>query len=299
LLVCRNKLLTVGSGVTNLADEAFSGCLDLTAVYFQGNAPSLGAYVFYEVYGATVYYLPGTTGWGETFGGLPVRPWSTPAPAAPTGVAVSNGAAPNYKVQVAWAAASGATYYQVFRHTANDSAGAVQIGTTFATDYDDNWAEIGPTYYYWVKAVNGAGASAFSAAASGIINGEALLITANGLVGEVFLNTGEAVTVAVAMWNMERFFGNEVDWWVVAFAHSGQWYYLDSARQWTPFTGDLELCRPVAQGYVCNFPATTVLDRYQLPRGIYDFWFAIDYPMDGVLDQYGQIAFDKVTVIVQ
>ena len=40
------------------------GCNNLTAVYFQGNAPSVGSSVFDGDNNATVYYLPGTTGWG-------------------------------------------------------------------------------------------------------------------------------------------------------------------------------------------------------------------------------------------
>ena len=28
----------------------------------------------------TVYYLPGTTGWGSTFGGCPTAPWPLPYP---------------------------------------------------------------------------------------------------------------------------------------------------------------------------------------------------------------------------
>jgi len=79
---------TIPGSVTNIGDSAFAGCLSLTSVYFQGNAPSLGASVFsYTLYGpwgedpqqvwdpATVFYLPGTTGWGTTLGGLPTALW--------------------------------------------------------------------------------------------------------------------------------------------------------------------------------------------------------------------------------
>ena len=44
-------------------------------VYFQGNAPAAGSDVFDGDNEATVYYLPGTTGWGTTFGGLPTALW--------------------------------------------------------------------------------------------------------------------------------------------------------------------------------------------------------------------------------
>jgi hypothetical protein len=93
--------VTVGSGVTNVGDYAFDYCTSLTGitipgsvvriglgafqfcgslmgVYFQGNAPS-GLYPFDPSSNATVYYLPGTTGWGPTFGGRPAVLWNPQA----------------------------------------------------------------------------------------------------------------------------------------------------------------------------------------------------------------------------
>ena len=52
----------------------------LTGVYFQGNAPSADSTVFTSDDNATVYYLPGTTGWGPTFGGLPTALWDQQVP---------------------------------------------------------------------------------------------------------------------------------------------------------------------------------------------------------------------------
>ena len=64
--------VTIPNSVTNIANYAFYDCYNLTGVYFEGNAPSLGGTnVFSGDGGATVYYLPGTTNWGATFGGLP------------------------------------------------------------------------------------------------------------------------------------------------------------------------------------------------------------------------------------
>ena len=52
-------------------------------IYFAGNAPSLdGPDVFRDDNDATVYYLPSTTGWGSTFGGLPTALWQPPPPKA-------------------------------------------------------------------------------------------------------------------------------------------------------------------------------------------------------------------------
>jgi len=67
--------ITIGNSVTNIGSGAFASCTSLTGVYFQGIAPSLGFSVFSGANNATVYYLPGTTGWGSTFGGRPTVLW--------------------------------------------------------------------------------------------------------------------------------------------------------------------------------------------------------------------------------
>ena len=64
--------VTVPNSVNNIGDYAFLACGNLTGVYFQGNAPTLGGPdVFFNTTSATVYYQTGTTGWGTTYGGLP------------------------------------------------------------------------------------------------------------------------------------------------------------------------------------------------------------------------------------
>jgi hypothetical protein len=68
--------VTIPNSVTTIGDEAFGWCTSLTGVHFGGNAPSLGRSVFYSDAAAVLYYLPGTTGWGATFGGLPNVLWN-------------------------------------------------------------------------------------------------------------------------------------------------------------------------------------------------------------------------------
>jgi hypothetical protein len=55
--------VTIPSSVTSIGNQAFQGCTRLTGVYFSGNAPSIGSDVFDGDNIATVYHLPGTTGW--------------------------------------------------------------------------------------------------------------------------------------------------------------------------------------------------------------------------------------------
>jgi hypothetical protein len=69
----------IGSGVTNLGACAFLSCPSLTAVFFQGNAPGADASAFDDDSHATVYYLPGTTGWASTFAGRPTMLWNPQA----------------------------------------------------------------------------------------------------------------------------------------------------------------------------------------------------------------------------
>jgi hypothetical protein len=59
-----------------IGDDAFYSCTSLTGVYFQGNAPNVGESVFGGATNTTVYYLPGTTGWGTTFAGRPAVLWN-------------------------------------------------------------------------------------------------------------------------------------------------------------------------------------------------------------------------------
>jgi hypothetical protein len=68
----RLTAVTIPNSVTTIGKKAFSDCTVLTSVYFAGNAPSLGSGVFYSP--TTIFYLPGTTGWGATFDGRPTVP---------------------------------------------------------------------------------------------------------------------------------------------------------------------------------------------------------------------------------
>jgi hypothetical protein len=78
---CRSLAsVTIPNRVASLGTYAFAGCGSLTEVYFQGDAPGIGSEVFDYDSNATVYYLPGTTGWGPTFAGLPTALWLLPNP---------------------------------------------------------------------------------------------------------------------------------------------------------------------------------------------------------------------------
>ena len=187
---------------------------------------------------------------------------------------------------------SGTSWSQQAKLAAADGVWADHFGWSTALSSDGNTAFISACAMY--AANHGAG-YVFTVPASSKIGPT---IKANDTTNNVIINYPDPVSVTVEM-NADIYAGVEVDWWVVALAHSGEWYYLNNAMQWTLFSGDLALCRPVYQGALLGLSSTPVLNEFILPRGTYDFWFAIDYPMDGILDTAGTILYDRVTVLVQ
>jgi hypothetical protein len=73
-------------------------------------------------------------------------------PDAPTGIEASDGTYTN-KVAISWNSSDGATGYDVYRNTAdNSSTASIILSTHLSTSGDDETVESGQTYYYWVKA---------------------------------------------------------------------------------------------------------------------------------------------------
>ena len=101
---------------------------------------------------------------------LTVQP-TEPPPAPPTGVMASDGTFPD-KVRVVWNPVAGATHYEVWRATSNLTSEASRIAAVVAgSPYDDTSAlPFEDGYYYWVKAVNLAGASDFSSSDHGSLD---------------------------------------------------------------------------------------------------------------------------------
>ena len=70
---CRKlKSITIPDSITNIGGRAFYGCASLTAVTFLGDAPSTAKDIFYKA-SPTIYRKPEAKGWGDTFGGKPVK----------------------------------------------------------------------------------------------------------------------------------------------------------------------------------------------------------------------------------
>jgi hypothetical protein len=125
----------------------------------QHENPEAG-YYYINIYGKT------------TYSGVKLLAKYTDAPPpAPTGLAASKGEFAD-KTVLTWETSSCATSYAVYRAlkagtAAPKFADAAYKATVAGTEYEDSDVLFGEIYYYWVKAVNPAGSSKETAAASG------------------------------------------------------------------------------------------------------------------------------------
>ena len=132
--------ITIPVGIEMIGNGAFSGCENLKKVNFSGtreqweemeifadNEPLLNAY------------------------------YSNSVPATPKLASIS---CVLTGVKVSWVKAAGVGEYIVYRKTSK--TGWTRLGTTTSTSFTDKTAKSGTTYYYTVKAQNGAGASGYN-----------------------------------------------------------------------------------------------------------------------------------------
>ncbi|MDA3925357.1 MAG: leucine-rich repeat domain-containing protein [Kiritimatiellae bacterium] len=62
--------LSSPNSIVYIGNYAFYGCYYLSSVLFEGSPPELGDYTFMNC-GAIIYYIEGSAGWANTFGGRP------------------------------------------------------------------------------------------------------------------------------------------------------------------------------------------------------------------------------------
>jgi hypothetical protein len=72
--------VTIGERVTTIGPDAFLNCDSVAGFFFLGNPPNADSTAFNNDTGATAYYLPGATGWGSAYDGLPTAPGTLPYP---------------------------------------------------------------------------------------------------------------------------------------------------------------------------------------------------------------------------
>ena len=141
-----------------LGEENRLGWLGSGYVYVSATANTTGA--------SRSWTLPITTASGTSYQILFLQAISLSTPSAPTGLSASDGTS-TANVAISWTASSGATGYQVYRHTDSSSASASLMGDVSTTSYTDGGATPGTLYYYWAKATNSAGTSAFGSPDTG------------------------------------------------------------------------------------------------------------------------------------
>ena len=158
LFACYNLTnVTFPKSVTSIGGGAFDGCPGLTEVYFEGDAPAIlqpasgPSPVFSEF--TTVFHLPGTTGWGATFGGSPTSLWVLPYPVILT---VSSRSSPGSETNGLGFLISWATNNSV---VVEASTGLTNVGCTVTTNSlvggtfhfrDPHWAKY-PHRFYRVR----------------------------------------------------------------------------------------------------------------------------------------------------
>ena len=87
-------------------------------------------------------------------------------PPAPEGVSATD-SVHCFQISVSWGAVPEVDEYEVWRHTLNDPDSAELRGTALNSPFVDDVPIVGPTYWYWVRAVNVCGPSEFSSPDTG------------------------------------------------------------------------------------------------------------------------------------
>ena len=159
------------SALEAIKSETFSNCVRLTSVTIPKNVTDIEEKAFYYCESLTDVYYDGTAAdWAKITmedgnGDLTNATLHCAAvPAAPV-VKLGNSATSGKPV-LTWNAVPGATSYKVYR-AASKSGTYSLLGTVTTTSYTNTGAKEGTTYYYKVKAANGAGESAYSNVVSG------------------------------------------------------------------------------------------------------------------------------------
>ncbi len=153
-------MLAGASGTTPLSYQWYRGSTGDTSNPISGATSS--SYTTPKLIQTTSYWVAVTNSCGSANSNTATITMAAP-PSAPTNVSASDGTYVD-RVEVTWAASSGATSYTVFRATSNNTwVQKTTLGMTSDTIYNDTTASVMKTYYYWVKASNTYGASGFSA----------------------------------------------------------------------------------------------------------------------------------------
>lgn len=122
------------------------------------------------------------------------------------------------------------------------------------------------------------------------LNPPAAHVTVNGSHGGITITTRDTLTVSVSL-SAGSFVNVPVDWWVLAETPFGWYYYQLPSGQWKPgFTA-------TASGPLGNIQKMDILAIRPPTAGTYQFYFGVDYSMNGILDT-DLLFYDGVEVTV-
>jgi len=88
--------------------------------------------------------------------------------------------------------------------------------------------------------------------------------------------------------------GTGADWWVVAYASWGHWYYYVYPSQWVDMGTSLSGVKPAYQGPLQDLSGLTLSNLAGLPSGQYVLYFGVDTNLNSTLD-YDQLYSSKFT----
>ena len=159
------------SALETIESETFSNCVRLTSVTIPKSVTNIEEKAFYYCESLTDVYYDGTAAdWAKltvASGNDDLTNATLHCAAVPAAPVVKLGnSATSGKPVLTWNAVPGATSYKVYRATSKSGTYSL-LGTVTTTSYTNTGAKEGTTYYYKVKAANGAGESAYSNVVSG------------------------------------------------------------------------------------------------------------------------------------
>ena len=148
--------IMIPASVTEIEFSAFSQCSSLRAVYFLGDAPKMGNYMFNFIT-LNAYYHEGNDTWTEDvmqqYGGNVTWLASDYSDMAPT---ISAEATAMNSVEIKWTPLPTAARYHVYRAASTEGPYDL-VATVIYSHYVDIETEIGETYYYYVVGENAQG----------------------------------------------------------------------------------------------------------------------------------------------
>lgn len=112
------------------------------------------------------------------------------------------------------------------------------------------------------------------------------------------VQAGENLLIAITL-KSGASTGNEADWWIAAQSSEFGWFQYSIDQGWQPIRSDLSNIKPAYQGALVDLNSPVeLLSSTDTPKSSYEFYFAVDQKMDGILDFDG-LAFDSIKVDVE